>query len=896
MKKFFLFIFIALCCLSINAKAQKKSPYVGSVQDSLGIPLHFANVLAMDTVKNSIAAFGVTDDQGNFRLSLETGKVYLLKVSFIGFLPREALITAKDNSNAPLSIVLYNNAKQLGDVEVVTEMPVLIQGDTITYKADVFAKGNERKLGEVLEELPGFEVDENGQVKVEGVSVSKLLIDGKEAFGGDTKLMTKNLPANVVDKVQVLKNFNEVAPLGGVNQSEQIALNIMLKEDKKNIVFGDITVGGGPEERYLGHANAFYYGPKTSLNLIGGGNNVGKLTFTMSDYFRFAGGFGGFSNRSGSSQSISSNSLGFPIAERNNAQELKNELVAFNFNTSLSDHLRLTGFAIASKVNNTLGSISQRNYILQTGDNQEILTTATNTMSNAGLFKFNAKYTPSPSLQIDYSVLARVSDSENTSTQNSEFGGVNNVIGGVNTQEPWSIQNQLNVFYAPDDKNVISFEGAYEHKLQNPLYDLSTSERPFASLISLTDGSPFNILQFKDIITDKQEAVLNYYRILNKTNHINFKVGNVYTSQRLTSSLAQRTGLGDLPLNDASLINDVDYTFQDYYVGLTFKTKFGNLTFTPSLNLHYYQVENTQQGTTEMFDKTLLLPSVSARYKFNSSQSLSFNYSAQAEFTDIQNLARGIIVRSYNSLFGGNPILKNSFYHNLALNYSNFNMFSFFNLYGGLNYSKRFDAISNVIQFSGLERINSPINIDAANEVLSGNLTGSKRFNDFSINGSGRLSRSVSNNLISDIANENISIQQTYKASISTTFFKKMNIDIGLEKTFNNYQGVNTSSKFENNKPFINLDVKFLKGFRLDVDYEYNNYQNKASGVKSDFEILDAELSYRMGKSAWEFKIEGMNLLNTTGVRRDSFSESLISTYEYFIQKRFWLLSVAYDL
>lgn len=896
MKKFLLLTLIGLSCVSINAQAQKKAPYVGDVRDSLGIPLHFANVLAMDTVKNSIAAFGVTDDQGRFALSLVPGKVYLLKVSFIGFLPVEALITAKDNSDVPLSIILKNNSKQLGDVEVVTEMPVLIQGDTITYKADVFAKGNERKLGEVLEELPGFEVDENGQVKVEGQNVSKLLVDGKEAFGGDTKLMTKNLPANVVDKVQVLKNFNEVAPLGGVNQSEQIALNIMLKEDKKNIVFGDITLGAGPEERYLGHANAFYYSPKTSLNLIGGGNNVGKLTFTMNDYFRFAGGFGGFASRSGSSQRISSNSLGFPIAERDNAQDLKNELLAFNFNTSPSDSWRLTGFAIASKVNNTLGSISQRNYVLQTGANQEILTSSTNSRSNAGLFKFNAKYAPNPSLQIDYSVLARISDSENTSTQNSEFAGINNAIGGVTTQEPWSIQNQLNVFYAVDDKNVISFEGSYEHKIQDPLYNLSTAQRPFASLLNLTDGSPFNILQFKDITTDRQEAVLNYYRILNKTNHINFKVGNVYTSQKLTSNLAQRTGQGDLPLNDASLINDVDFRFQDYYVGLTFKTKWGNLTFTPSLNLHYYQIENTQQGVTEMFDKTLLLPSASARYKFNSSQSLSVNYSANAEFTDIQNVAEGIIVRNYNSLFGGNPILKNSFYHNLGLNYSNFNMFSFFNLYGGINYSKRFDDISNVIQFTGLERINSPINIDAANEMLSGNLNGSKRFDGFSINGSGRLSRSVSNNVISDIANENVSFQQTYSASISTTFFKKMNIDIGLEKTYNNYEGVNTSSQFENDKPFINMDVKFLKGFRLDIDYEYNNYQNKASGVKSDFEILDAELSYRLGKSAWEFRVEGMNLLNTQGVRRDSFSESLISTYEYFIQKRYWLFSVVYDL
>jgi len=896
MKKFLLLTTILVCCFSFNAHAQKKISFVGDVRDTNGTPLQFANILAMDTVNNTIAGFGVTDPNGQFRLSLENDKVYRLKVSFIGFIALEAIITATDNRDLPLSITLEEGVKALDGVEVVSEMAVLIQGDTITYKADVFAKGNERKLGEVLDELPGFEVDEDGQVKVEGQQVSKLLVDGKEAFGGDTKLMTKNLPANVIDKVQVLKNFNDVAPLGGVNQSEEIALNILLKEDKKNIVFGDLSLGAGPEDRYLGHANGFYYSPKTSLNLIGGGNNIGRLTFTMSDYFRFTGGFGGFASRSGSSVRLSGNDLGFPIAERNNAQDLQNETVAFNFNTSPVDSWRLSGFVIGSKENNILGSISQRSYILQTGDNQEILTSATSTRSTAGLFKFDARYAPNPSLQIGFSTMARVSNSDNTSNQNSEFQGVNNVIRGVNSQEPWSIQNQLSAFYAVNDNNVMSLEASYEHKLQDPLFDLMTTQRPFASLINLTDGSPFNILQFRETITDKQEAVLNYYYILNKTNHINFKLGNVYTSQSMVSNLSQRTSEGDALLNNPATINDIGYKFQDYYAGLTYKTKIGNLTLTPSLNLHYYRVENTQNGVTEAFDKTLLLPSASARYKISSGHSLSFNYSANAEFTDVQNLAMGLVVRSYNSLFGGNPVLKNSFYHNVGVNYTNFNMYSFLNIYGGVSYSKRFDAISNIIQFTGLERVNTPINIDIANEVTSGNLSVDKRFDGFSINGTGRVTRSLSNNFISDIANENVSLQQTYTGTISTTFFKKLNIDLGYEKTFNRYEGNNTINRFENDRPFINLDVKFWKGFRLDVDYAFNNYQNKGNNVESSFEILDAELSYRKGKSKWEFKAEGMNLLNTTGVRRDSFSESLISTYEYFIQKRYWMFSVMYDL
>jgi len=894
MKNFLLLMVVALT-LSTEVYGQKVT-YVGDVTDSTGYPLQFANVMAMDTVKNTIASFGVTNENGGFKLFLEDGKPYRLKVSFIGFLPFEAMITASDNADLPLLIRLQNSSTQLGDVEVVSEMPVLIQGDTITYKTDAFIKGNERKLGDVLEELPGFEVNDDGQVSVQGKQVGKLLVDGKEAFGGDTKLMTQNLPANVVDKVQVLQNFNDVAPLGGVNQSNQTALNILLKEDKKNILFGDATLGAGPEDRYLGHLNGFYYNEKTSLNLIGGANNIGQLTFTMSDYFRFSGGFANLARSVGSNIRTGSEGLGFPTAERNNAQDLSNELGAFSYNFTPGRKWSISGFAIGSSVDNTLGSVSQRSYVLQTGDNQELLTSSTNVRSNAGLFKLGAKFIPNPNLQLDYEGMLRVSDSENTTIRDSEFRGTNNIIGGVNSQQPWSIKNQLRGFYAKGDRDVFSLEATYEHKFQDPLFDLSTTERPFASLITLANDNPYNILQFKEITTDRQEAVLNYYRILNKTNHINFKVGNVYTSQRLTSNLSQRLAQGNVVLNDPALGNDVDFQFEDYYAGITYKTKMGRLTFSPSLNLHYYNIQNRQLGQSEGFDKTLLLPSALFNYSIGSGHSLIVNYSAQAEFTDVENLSRGLIVRNYNSLFGGNPALKNSFYHNVAVNYMNYNMYSFFSIFGGLNYSKRFDAISNIIQFSGLERVNSPINIDLANETFSGNIRADKRFNGFSINGSGRITRSLSNNFISDIPNENVSLQQTYELSLDTRLFKALNLEIGYEKIFNNYEGNNAESEFQNDRPFVDLDVSFLNGFRFDLTYEYNNYRNVLNGVTSNFAILDAELTYRMDKTKWEFKAQGMNLLNTTGVRRDSFSESLISTYEYFIQKRYWLFSVMYDL
>ncbi|MFT7270272.1 MAG: hypothetical protein ACI905_002500 [Roseivirga sp.] len=898
MKKAAFIFLVAMASLMANQlQAQQKVVYLGEVRDSIGYALEFANVMAMDTTKNTIASFGVTNNQGQFRLLLEEGKVYQLKVSFIGFLPFEQYFTAKDTQSLPVSIQLNTNERNLGDVEVVSEMPILIQGDTITYKVDVFTQGNERKLEDVLKDLPGFEVDENGQVKVQGVKINKLLIDGKEAFDGDTKLMTKNLPANAVDKVQVLQNFNDVGPLSGVNNSEQLALNILLKEDMKNLVFGDVEAAGGPEGRYKAHANAFYYNEKTSLNFIGDANNVGDLAFSMNDYFRFSGGLSGLSSRTGSNFNVSSDQLGIPMAERNSAQELNNQLGALSFNLTPSDKISFAGFAIGSKVNNTLGSVSERQYVLQSGENKELLSTQSNVQSTSGLFKLGATYTPSANFQVDYNLFVRISDIQNSSLQSSVFNNTTNNINGLRTQHPYAVEQQLRAFYAPDDKNVFSIETAYKSQEQDPSYNLMATQRPFAAVIPITGNSPYNLLQLKNIGTEQLEAAANYYRILNNTNHINFKLGLNSTSQELSSGLLEKMSDGNTsPFNETSLNNLVDYSFNDYYFGLFYKIKLGNLVFSPGLSLHQYQIENRQNGVTEGFDKMLLLPSVNAKYNFRKSHSLSLNYSVNADFTDIQNAAQGIIVQGYNSLFTGNSVLDNSWYHNLNLNYFNFNMYNFLNVSGGLSYQKRYDDITNIIDFSGLERVNTPVNIDLANENLSGNASIDKRFDNYRVSLSGNWSRIVTNNRISDIANENVSFLQTYKAGLSTTLLKSVELNLGYEVSFNNYQANTTMSKFENHKPTGSLTFRFLEGFRLDTDYEYNIYKNTGNDTQSTYDILNAKLSYRKEGGKWEFKATGMNLLNTTGVRRDSFSESLISTYEYFIQKRYYLLSVVYDL
>jgi len=892
MKTTLLTILLTVFCLSANAQ---KVNFKGEVRSANNVPIQFANVMALDTGTQAISAFAVTDEKGMFRLALQKDKPYQLKVSFVGFKPFEARIKGQDTSDSPILFKLEEQAQSVDGVEIVQELPVTISGDTITYKTDAFVDESERNLGDVLEKLPGFEVDDDGQVKVQGKQVGKVLVEGKEFFEGDTKMATQNLPANAIDKVQVLENFNDIGALKGLDNNEQLALNIKLKDDKKNLLFGDLSLGAGAEDRYRGHANLFYYSPKSNINLIADGNNVGAQTFTARDFFRFGGGLANLSRRSGSNFRVSADNIGLPTADRKSAVDLVSRVGALNFNFTPNKKWRHSGFLIGAFADNRLANISQRTYIRQSVDNQELLTTGTGMENTSGLFKYSARYTPSEALQIIYSSFVKGADITTTTDRNSQFTNFNNEIGTVSDNQPLTVDQQLRAFYAPDGRNIFSGELTYQYKNQDLLYDLQTTERPFASLIPVADASVFNLLQDKEVTTHKQEAVVNYYRILNKTNHINFKIGNSYNRQDLSSGIAQVTALGQQGFTDPNLLNDVDFTFSDIFAGVNYKTKLDKFTFSPGLNLHRYRFSNTQLGSESTVEKTLLLPQLYAKYDFRSSHNVSFRYSANAEFTDIQKVASGLVIDNYNRLFGGNRNLQNSWYHQVDFSYLNFDMYNFLTLFGGINYQRRFEGITNTVNFSGLELVNSPVNIGLANEILSGNLSFDKRFDSFKINLRGTISESTSNNLVNDLANENKSFVQNYRASLETTFFKKLNVEVGYNKIYNEYTGGGINNTFETDRPFTKINFRFLKGFRLDVDYEYNNYQG-STGVSQSFDLMNAELSYHKKKSKWEFKLEGLNLLNTTSIRRDSFSESLISTFEYFIQQRYFLLSVKYDL
>ena len=256
----------------------------GVVKDSIG-PLEMANVIALDTVSKKIVSYGFTDANGQYKLDLQKNTVYNIKISYIGLKSVDDYLKTTDSD--VIKNYKMSNDNMLDEITIVSKMPVRIEGDTIIYNADSFKNGTERKLEDVLKKLPGVEVNDAGEIEVEGKVVEKIMVDGKEFFSGDTKLASKNIPSNAVDKIQVLRNYGDVNQLRGVQDNQdRVAINIKLKEGKKNFWFGDVTAGLGNatnDDLYLFQPKLFYYTPKYTINIIGDLNNLGDVVLDRND-------------------------------------------------------------------------------------------------------------------------------------------------------------------------------------------------------------------------------------------------------------------------------------------------------------------------------------------------------------------------------------------------------------------------------------------------------------------------------------------------------------------------------------------------------------------------------------------------------------------------------------
>ena len=899
---------ISLCFALISLSLQAQIKMQGVVKDSIGQPLELANVIAINQSTQALESYSITSADGKYKLGLSKASVYTIQVSYIGMKTiSNVMNTAASDIDKDFTLYQEN---ALDEIELTYEMPVTVKGDTIVYNADSFKNGTERKLEDILEKLPGVEVTDDGEIEVEGRIVSKVMVDGKDFFDGDSKIATKNIPSNAVDKVEVLKNYAEVSQLRSVtNNQDNVAINIKLKSGKKRFWFGNVTAGIGDSDNealYLAQPKLFYYSPEYSINLIADLNNVGEIAFNRRDFNNFTGGFRAPSSSSGTNLNLGDNTLGFLNLQNNRAKDVNTKFGAANFSYSPKKTLDLSGFAIltSSRV-----EIEQNTFKRYTNPNfnipDETTQSQTNQKSDLGLLKLSAKYIPDSSNQLDYEILGRLTKEDQLQLFNSS------VLGSTNQNEqatPYSVNQNLNYYYTLDEKNIFAIEAQHLIKDEDPFYNAILEDKDNYENTALALGLEpsqlnYDVVQEKMIFSNQLDAKLDYWHILSPKSDLNFTFGSILSKQEFDSDFYQYLDSGSIfdptpEINDGYKTNDVSYLFTDIYLGTHYRLRTGKFTISPGLSTHLYKATNTQLNRKYTDNFFRVLPDLNVRLQLKKSEQLILNYRMRTQFTDVTQLARALVLNNYNTIYSGNQELESALSHNINLAYYSFNLFNYTNVFGNISYTQNVNRIrtTSIFEPGSVVSVRSPFNSQFADESVTASGRIQRTFGKVRGTLRGNFTYSKFNQFINNVRSVNENFSQTYRAGLRTNFTNAPNIDISYRYLIQDNDLGSSRTKFYTKTPSIEFDAYILKQFTFRTDYSFNEF-SEGNRVINNFDFWNASLSYRKDEdSKFEYQIKATNLLDTRSQNRTNSGNVSITAIEYFIQPRYITFRLRYEL
>jgi hypothetical protein len=298
-------------CLSV-AQSWPLTGYVLSEDNS---PLVYSTVVLLNPADSTMQFYGITNPEGKFEIKNIRKGDYLLQVAFLGYETYYKAVSIPVEGNNLGLLTMKHKPLSVSEVSVMGEyVPLSFRGDTTVYNAAAFQLKPGAAAEDLLKKLPGVEVDRAGNIKAMGEDVRRVMVDGKEFFGNDPKVATKNVPADAVDKVQIYDRTSEESMFTGIHDgSRDKTINLQLKEESKVGLFGNVTGGVGTGDHRMGNGRAYRFSDKVQLAALGMANNINQFGFSFDDYMNFSGGLGSMMHGGGSVQVRITNDGSFPI-------------------------------------------------------------------------------------------------------------------------------------------------------------------------------------------------------------------------------------------------------------------------------------------------------------------------------------------------------------------------------------------------------------------------------------------------------------------------------------------------------------------------------------------------------------------------------------------------------
>ncbi len=704
MKYFFPVIALLLLCLT--GFAQKAMVVKGAVKTEDGKPLSGASVVlyyagSKDSVKT------VSNEKGAFTFNNVAPVKVRVVVSFIGF---KKFGNEYDYSGAFGEQNIWDIVMVPGDytLETVTveAAKIQIKEDTVSYKIDSTMYRKNDNVEEVLKKLPGIEVDKAGKVTAQGKEVTKVKVNGKDFFGGDVTTATRELNADMVDRIQVIDDYGDQSAFTGVRDGEASkTLNIQLKKDKNKGYFGNVTAGAGTEDRYLGGFSLNLFNNDQQVSILGNINNTNASTFNFGNSGSPMGAMmGGMARSMGIGRGGAGAGSAFGNFGNNDGINI-NKSLGINFKDQWGPKVSAYGsYSVSERSSLTINNTTQQN-IFQNSSVTNIQNSNNDAVNTNHRFSFNVEYTIDSFNYIKFTPNVTYRNSDATNFSDFLFLGNNS----AKTNE--GVTSSLSHSEAPNFSGTILFNHRFKTRGRTLSLNLnagasrteSTDDYQNLSTIYQSGGGTRDSALYQNIVQDNENrnasVRASYIEPLNRKQSLEFNYA--YTRQ-LTGNDRENylvdPATGQLTYVD-SLSNIFDNTYITNRFGVNFRTNQKKFNYSVGLAVQPASIETNSITGKYYFKQNIVnyFPLVRYAYNFSRSRSLSINYNGSTNQPSFSQLQPITDFSNPQFITIGNPNLRPEFNNVLSVRYNNFDFISGNVFFGNISASFTNDKIvSNV--------------------------------------------------------------------------------------------------------------------------------------------------------------------------------------------------------
>lgn len=804
----------------------------GRVVESSGEPIDQATVQILQLPDSTYVNGCVSNPNGYFTLPAVRAGKYVVKFSFVGFRTKVqavTLSTSKTQVNVG-TIKLDEDAVLLKEAVVTAQAAqVEVKEDTVQYNVSAYRVPEGSALEELVKKIPGAEVSEDGKITLNGKDISKILVNGKEFFSGDTQVAMKNLTVDMVDKIKAYDKKSDLARVTGIDDGEEEAvIDLTMKKGQNQGTFANITGGIGTKGRWQGQGNVNRFSDSYQYSVMANLNNTNDMGFP--------GGGGGF--RMGGGNGVTKRqTLGANFAMENKKIEMGGNIRysysdSFNASKSSSQNFQSGLFS------NSISSSERKNKSVNFDYRLEWKPTDHDNL----IFRPRASYSKGDSNSSNLSTSVKKDPSENPSlladiqdflTGDNKERVINAIKEDALRRDPWASAQQSLSLSNSENKNV-SGELQYNHKFNDRGRNLTL--RATAGYTSGESDSYSNNDRW--LFTTNDDFIRRYTNTPSKNTNYSGRLtysepiftgaflqfSYQYTHRNSTndqnvydlSSIIGNNPIGFLPFGydnhrDTDQSKKVENNFDDHNIGMTLRLNRSKwqlnagATWRPQHTQTFYEQYDKMGEFSHSYYN--LAPSVDYRYNFSKQSRLRLQWRSNASQPSINNMIPVINNSNPSRISGGNPELEPSYNNNISLMFNTFMIDSQTSIMTNLNYRTTTNSVGNVTVYDKATdtQISLPKNIDGGNWNAMGMFVFNTALKDKRFT-------------IGSFSNVSFNNMSSYFNDINNKVEGEIVLDKGFEEFFQSFKSLEKNGGFiMNQTKNLSLSERLTFAFRTDL-------------------------------------------------------------------------------